>query len=296
MAALTAFWPAPGLAQLTEASLSNGRLTVRATDVELVEVARELAASGILEVTGQHHLSGRFTASIENAPVPEALAVLLAEFDYVVAARPATPPSDVVHRVRILRRRNGAPVRHHGRALRIAALDAARFAEYEHRGPDADDQAGAEADLAAEESDLRDKEATGAFQSGVSDESLAQDSDDVNPLIRIRVLETFVSRGTRPALPHLIKALGDEDPRVADFAVEQLGSLEDSVSMRSLGDAIAAAGDPSIRLRALRVFALRADRASVPYAEKLLRDDDETVRQAALQLIGALTRPGALIR
>lgn len=296
LAALLTILQTSARAQLTEVSLANGQLTLRAAGVPVVEVLDHLSKVGAMEITGQNLLSGSVSATIENEPVQVALVTILRGFDYVLSTRPGALPAGTVYTVRILRRQHGASSESlpSDKGLVIPALEAARFDGRGQRTPDAapDDLAGDDADRLAEESDLRDKEATGAFEVDVPVDALRLDVDDVNPLIRVRVLQTLVSRGMREALPHLVRALGDDDSRVADYAVEQLGGLEDSTSLRQVGDAAETVSDATARLRALRVFALRADRASVPYARALLKDESASVRQAAVQLIVALTEKG----
>lgn len=287
-AAAVALSQAAALAQLTEISLANGRLTVRATAVPVTELIDQLSRAGAMEVSGQSLLTGSLSATIENETVPAALTAILKDFDYVLSSKLGVSAADTIYVVRILRRHRGASTGSAGsNALVIPALEAARFSD--HR-PDADpdDLAGAEADTLAEETDLLEKESTGAFGSSARFDDLLLDVDDGNPLIRLRVLEALIARDPRQALPHLVTALGDDDPRVADYVVDQLGGLEDSASLRQIGDASAKAADSAVRLGALRVFALRADRASVPYVKALLKDENETVREAASQLIVAL--------
>lgn len=285
IACVIALCPASGWAQLTEASWSNGRLTIRASDAPLPELLAELSVSGIITLAGQGLVDGRITATVENVPVPTALSTILQDFDYVV--RPVERPGAVVHAVRILGRRRGGPAA--GSGVAIPLLEAARFAEHEAAAPEnAEDPAAAEEDALVEEADLIERVRAGAFETATPLDSLLADVDDINPLVRVRALEALAARGTTQALPHLIKALGDESPRVADLAVEELGRMADSASLRAIAGATEKS-ETLTRLRALRVFARRGDRASLPYARQLVGDEDQTVRMAAAQLIGALS-------
>lgn len=134
------------------------------------------------------------------------------------------------------------------------------------------------------ERDLAEREAAGEFAADVPTDALIELADDDNPLVRARGLDAIYSRAPRAALPHLLRALGDDDGRVGDRAVEILGRLRDPASMTLVGESLTRGIDTAGRIRALMVLALRAgEPASAAYVDAVLKDDNQIIREAAIQ-------------
>jgi hypothetical protein len=167
----------------------------------------------------------------------------------------------------------------------------AHSAEPDGRDPDWDPDADRDTDAHDQETDLTEREVRGEFGPDVPIDDLVLLIDDDNPLVRRRGLDAIYSRNPQAGMPHLVRALGDDDFRVSDLAVEILGRLTDPASMKLAGDALAGDTDTAVRIRAFMVVAMRAaDPMSEEYVRSVAKDENQFIREAASQFQAEMDR------
>ncbi len=94
------------------------------------------------------------------------------------------------------------------------------------------------------------------------------------------LVEVLADIGGDACVPALARALGDEDPNIAQAAAEALGRVPGERAGQALRDALAHA-DPVVRLAALQAFATRGEALAYAQLEPLL--GDLLCRRAALR-------------
>jgi hypothetical protein len=271
------------------------RLSVRAADAPLAGVMTDVARLTGLEVTGSETLTGTTAATFTDLPLTDALKELLAGVNYLLQEVPGPQPG--ARGRLVLRIYSSSPTTAASSSARtpitvpaleaVAAADAT--AEAEARGEDEDDP-----DVAEEQQDARLEAARmaseGVFGPDASVDSLVELMEDTNPEVRVEAVRALASRPMKSALPILGSALADDAVDVRAAAVQALGAARDADSMKKMGDILVTHPNLGLRLEALRVLALRADPAAIPYLRKVEAHPDGTLRQAAAQMLEEFDR------
>ncbi len=117
-----------------------------------------------------------------------------------------------------------------------------------------------------------------------------------HPEARVRELavRTLARAAPDRAVPALVRALGDDEPRVLRAALEGIGSAHAEV-LAPVAELATAHPDWSVRLRAAQTLGRLGDAAAVdPLLGVLARDAYAFVREAAVEALGAFRTPAAL--
>ncbi len=124
------------------------------------------------------------------------------------------------------------------------------------------------------------------------------ESKDVT--VRRRSAQSLEDLGPKaePAIPALIRALGDADAMVAQYAENALAGLQ-SAPVPALLEAVRT-GEPKIKVKAISALARvknlrRHSEAIAPVLLNALKDDRAEVRSAAANVLGALPRCASVI-
>ena len=282
----------PAAAQ-REVRLVDERVTIRVVDAPLREVVEQLVGLGVIDVLGLDRLVGTISADIDARTVVHVLDVLLADYNFVVALRPAAGGSAAARCVVRIHSRHGTrPVEETGpiflSALEVALLTATDTnVELNEADTDGETETTRSEEFAI---DFADRQHNGELSSETSFAKLVEHVDDDNPVVRKWVLERLEAHDSREAIAHLVSALSDSDSQVATSAVDALARRHDVESLRRVGQTLLAAADTIVRIRALAVLARRADPRSAPFVEAATKDANHIIRESASQLHTALQR------
>ena len=272
------------VASTPDVRCDGGRLTLKAVDAQLKAVMDQIVERCGIEVVGGERLAGTVTATIEGKPVNEAIDVLLAGYNYLVGVKRNPETNALGWRVSVLSRIGAEPGLHKSNIVgpvHLPAIEAALQAEREMADPvDQEEQEEREANLAALTKD-------GAFLPDKAVSSLIDlYEEEDNPLVRRRVLFELDSRAPEKALPLLLEALADED--LNEEAIEILGRRKDPASLAQVGQFLVKELDLNAKFGAFRVLALRPDPSSVKYVERLVKHENQIVREAAAQFLAEM--------
>jgi HEAT repeat protein len=273
---------------------ANDRLSVHAPSAPLADVMAEVARQTGLSIVGADKLQGDVSADFTDLTIADALKTLLADVNYFVQQQAATDKGRVglsvrVHSMaRVTERASPS-----GGALRVPAIDAmiaAETEELEEEKKEAED----DPDVAEERrmylETARQLVESGAFGGTATVAQLENYLDGDNPELRLEAAKALADRPIADALSALLDALMDDSIEVRRVAISALGRAGDRDSLQHIGLLLENDDDLSVRYSALRVLALRADPASAQYLKKVANDQDDTVREAAQQMLAELER------
>jgi hypothetical protein len=278
----------------------TGRLTVRASNVPLVEVVDQVARATGMDVIGREKLTGRVSVEFANLPLVPALARLLVDVNYLVQERQTSPAgttassSSLVLRIHSMDAAYTLPADALTGPIPVRALDqlvAAEAADVaETREQEAEDDPDVLEERREDQLEASALVAQGAFGPNAHIESLIALMDSYNDEIRLEALKAIGTRPMPAALETLTTALGDEAWEVRNAAVEILGRAGDADSIRAVGDVLETSDDRDARIDALRVLALRGGAGSEPHLRAVLTDSDALIRDVAAQLLAEIDR------
>lgn len=278
---------------------SGERLSISAHDAVLADVVAEVSRIAGIEIVGGEKLSGQVTVDIMDLPPTEALAKLLAGVNYVVQERPQSADGAVRRLVVSVHSMVGyaLPKSAFTGPVRVSALDAFVADEAEDEADDRDAEAedpDTAEDMRQELGEASQLAAQGAFGPKVPLDSLIQLLKRPNDWVRAEAARALASRPATTvvsrALPALIAALGDASVDVRNTVVEILGHASDHESMQAIGLLLEKNEDRDMRIRALRVLALRAQPESARYLQIGLKDPDKFIHDVAEQIQAELDR------
>jgi hypothetical protein len=279
--------------------LVDGRLTVHVVDAVLHDVIGRLVELNVIDVVGQDRLVGTVSADVVGKPVVEALDVLLAGYNFVIAIRPGRAAGSRASYVLRIHSKQAMATAQETGAIPVAALEAALQPgsdvpadEPDRDDPDPDVEADSKAAAEEFEIDLIDRERRGELSPNTSFEELVEHAQDDNPLVRMRALDALVARDVRQALPSLLRALRDDERQVAHRAVDVLSRLNDAESLKGLGDILTGDDDTIVRMRAMAALARRGDPGSAADVEAVIDDPNQIIRESAAQMLSAFKRRG----
>ena len=273
---------------------ANNLLSIQSNGAPLAEVVLEVARLTGLEVMGIEKVSGTVKLEVSEVALQEGLKQLLAGANFMLgetAAAPGAPPRPAL---RILSMAGTAIAGTPAHApLVVPVLDvivaADTAAEADEQAEDNDDP-----DVDADKLDAKLEAARlaseGAFTAAVAVSDLVEHLEDGNPEVRVQALTALATRPMKVALGPLTDALGDDAAIVRNAAVDALGRATDRESLAKIGQMLEQHDDIGVRIGALRVLALRADPASAIHLRRALKDADNTVREAAAQMLAELDR------
>jgi HEAT repeat protein len=264
------------------------RLTVRASAAPLGDVVAEVARLTGLKVIGADKLQGPITVDFADLAEIEALKALLTDVNYFVQREAEAAKGEVglVLRVHSMARA-GAPT-FEAPGLRVPAIDAILESEEEDLteekeeeidDPDVD-QENKENLQAAQQLVLN-----GAFEKSVPVSALRRHMKSPNPEIRLEATKALAQRPITLSLTPLVEALADDAISVRRAAIDALSHANDSESLKRVGLVLEKDPEPQARYGALRIFAIRADDASIPHLQKVVNDDDLLLREGAAQML-----------
>jgi hypothetical protein len=265
----------------------DSQLSVRAVNAPLADVIAEIAKAAGIDVRGADKLAGGVTADINNVPLVDGLKTMLDNVNYALSSR-ETPNGTQPMLVIAGMSGTARPVKPEG-ALIVPLLDSmamsnamAHAEEQQEAADDADADDSKRDDLA----EAQKLEAEGAFGSSAKLDDLVDFMDDLNPEIRGRALGALCARPLKVSLEPIVKALDDDDYDVSEKAIAFLGASRDAAVLAAMGKLLRETEGIGQKIEALRVLALRADRASIPMLQALIKQEPESLTaEAAKQML-----------
>jgi hypothetical protein len=119
----------------------------------------------------------------------------------------------------------------------------------------------------------------------------AGDSTDIKT--RLQEIESLGDEDAAKALPKLLGALADQDPRIRGAAAEALGEVGDASAVEPLGKMLASDADSDVREAAAEALGEIGSPTAVPALRAALKDAEEDVREAVVDALGAIGGPDA---
>ena len=117
--------------------------------------------------------------------------------------------------------------------------------------------------------------------------------DNVELKARLQSIEDLGDEDAAKALPKLLGALADDDPRIRSAAAEALGEVGDVSAVEPLGKMLASDADSDVRESAAEALGEIGSPAAVPALRAALKDGDEDVREAVVDALGEIGGPDA---
>ena len=131
-----------------------------------------------------------------------------------------------------------------------------------------------------------------AGQGAVRRQPKAGDSADLKA--RLAAIEDLADHDdATKALPLLLGALNDQDPRIRAAAAEALGEVGDPSAVEALGGALAKDTDSDVREAAAEALGELGSPNAVPVLRAGLKDADEDVREAVVDALAEIGGPEA---
>jgi hypothetical protein len=110
---------------------------------------------------------------------------------------------------------------------------------------------------------------------------------------RLAKIDDLADEDAAKALPELLGALADKDPRIRAAAAEALGEVGDASAVEPLGKALASDADSDVRDAAAEALGDIGSPNAVPLLSAGLRDADEDVRETVVDALGSIGGPDA---
>jgi hypothetical protein len=117
------------------------------------------------------------------------------------------------------------------------------------------------------------------------------DSADIKA--RLQEIEDLGDEDSAKALPKLLGALADKDPRIRGAAAEALGEVGDASAVEPLGKMLSGDADSDVREAAAEALGEIGSPNAVPALRAGLKDADEDVREAVVDALGSIGGPDA---
>jgi HEAT repeat protein len=273
---------------------AGDRLSVHAPDAPLADVMSEVARQTGLNIVGADKFQGTVAADFTDLTIAEALKTLLVDVNYFVQQEAAADKGRVGLVVRV---HSMARVSSSGAAadtvLRVPAIDTliqAETDELEEEKQEAEDDPDVAEERKAYLDTARQLVASGVFSSTATVAQLEDYLDNDNPELRLEAVKALADRPIADSLPSLIDALTDDSIEVRRVAINALGRATDRESLQHIGLLLEKDDDISVRYAALRVLALRADASAAVHLQKVVDDQDITIRDAARQMLAEFER------
>ena len=112
------------------------------------------------------------------------------------------------------------------------------------------------------------------------------------PTQRLSALQELSELGREEeVVPTLIVALRDESPEVRDLALELLEQTEGPLPISPIAAVVQGDPDPDHRIRAMVLLANREEQAAEAMLRQALNDQDDEIRELALELMVNLDIP-----
>jgi hypothetical protein len=105
---------------------------------------------------------------------------------------------------------------------------------------------------------------------------------------RLQEIEDLGDEDAAKALPKLLGALADQDPRIRGAAAEALGEVGDVSAVDPLGKLLGSDADSDVREAAAEALGEIGSPAAVPALRDALKDAEEDVREAVVDALGAI--------
>lgn len=276
----------------------DGRLSVTAHDVALVEVLREIVTQTGVEVVGLDRIPRSRSIDFADKPLAEGLKLVLEDLDYIMAIRdpmalttkrpavriwvyPESPPVDASVAAGdpdLLTPTAPAPGRDDGIGAENDVLATVSAA------PEIPDALAGASDMDPELQSLEDSQ----FFAEASESSVLQATTSESPAVRARALDVLAARDSSVSADAFEIAMIDPDPAVSSRASELMADSNAPNVLENLGRTLGHP-DPVVRFTALELLARRADPASLPYLKTVLNDENAVVRTTAQQLAKQLS-------
>ncbi len=109
--------------------------------------------------------------------------------------------------------------------------------------------------------------------------------DSVDPVIRLRVLDSVTELNHMDTLPILINGLSDTEPLVRIAMVESL-ALQGGESASAYIEPLLFDADKEVRIAAIRALAELQSESMIPALASLLYDQDAAIRNSAVAALG----------
>jgi hypothetical protein len=110
---------------------------------------------------------------------------------------------------------------------------------------------------------------------------------------RLMQIEDLADEDPAKAVPLLLGALNDQDPRIRSAAAEALGEVGDPSAIEALGNALAKDSDSDVRESAAEALGELGSPNAVQVLRTGLKDGDEDVREAVVDALAAIGGPEA---
>jgi len=110
---------------------------------------------------------------------------------------------------------------------------------------------------------------------------------------RLAKIDDLADEDPAKALPPLLGALADKDPRIRAAAAEALGEVGDPSAIEPLGKALASDADSNVREAAAEALGDVGSPNAIPMLRGGLRDADSDVREAVVDALAGIGGPEA---
>jgi len=117
--------------------------------------------------------------------------------------------------------------------------------------------------------------------------------DSADLKARLMAIEDLADKDAAKALPPLLSALSDKDPRIRAAAAEALGEVGDPSAIEPLGKALTGDDDSDVREAAAEALGELGLPNAVPILRAGLKDPDSDVREAVVDALGDIVGPEA---
>lgn len=117
--------------------------------------------------------------------------------------------------------------------------------------------------------------------------------DNAEIKARLEAIEGLGDEDAAKALPKLLGALADKDPRIRGAAAEALGEVGDASAVEALGKSLTADTDSDVREAIAEALGEIGSPTAIPALRAGLRDSDDDVREAVVDALGAIGGPDA---
>jgi len=274
----------------TKVEWSAGRLSVTAAKVPLSQVIHEVARQCGLHVRGSQELKEQVSVHFSRLPLEEGLRSLLAGVDYALLGDASTPEKARQAQLVIFGHRptgatsTSSPPKPVGTIVvpntppKEASTEDVQTLAKKVLSPDPTVQSQAFENLAAKNP----QKAVEALQN-----ALKTDQPSVR-LQALQLLDEFDQADPQVVFDSLRSALGDQDPRFKDYAIQALARRGGQDAIGLLRQAFADP-DPSIRLAVLESVAQSGEGSDL--IQQALSDPDQSVSSAAAQIMKANNPP-----
>jgi hypothetical protein len=275
----------------------DGRLSVAAHDVAIVDVLREIATKTGVEVVGLDRIHRSESIEFADERLVEGIKLVLEDLDFVMTIRDpmaltTTPPA-----MRIWLAPESAAV---DGTVNPGEADPAARAE-PPPGGESDTEPLAETFAAASTEEIPEAQASDSdadpdlqsledsqFFDQASESSVLQATTSQSPAVRARALEVLGPRDSPASADAFGIAMTDSDPAVSSRASALMADSNAPNVLENLGRLLSHS-DPVVRFTALELLTRRGDPDSLAYLKAVVNDENDVVRTAAQQFAKQLS-------